>query len=113
MAGWKVIPAMMRDERSHMFLLCFFLCSEEPVTTVALVSTLMGAPSTSGSPANLFSKTSYVSMKEEGTGLYTITIQSTSQQSVSHSMSRMFPISSQRCSHHCPLSSQTSIPPLH
>ena len=61
-----------------MFLLCFFLCSEEPVTTVALVSTLTGAPSTSGSPANLSSKTSYVSMKEEGTGLYTITIQPTS-----------------------------------
>ena len=42
---------------------------------MALVSTLTGAPSTLGSPANF---SSYVSMKEEGTGLYTITIQPTS-----------------------------------
>ena len=46
---------------------------------MALISTFTGAPSTTASPANLFSKISDVSLKEEGTGLYTITIQSTSQ----------------------------------
>ena len=57
-----------------MFLLCLFSLVEEPDTTVALVSTFTGAPSTSGSPANLSSKTSNISMEsltEEGT-LYTI-----------------------------------------
>ena len=57
-----------------MFQLCFFSLVEEPDTTVALVSTFTGAPSTSGSPANLSSKTSNISMEslmEEGT-LYTI-----------------------------------------
>ena len=46
---------------------------------MALISTFTGVPSTTASPANLFSKISDVSVKEEGTGLYTITIQSTSQ----------------------------------
>ena len=71
--GWLASNSS-HDERSHMFLLCFFSLVEEPDTTVALVSTFTGAPSTSGSPANLSSKTSYISMEslmEEGT-LYTI-----------------------------------------
>ena len=58
---------------------CFFLWLEEPATTESLISTFTGVPSTTASPANLSSKISDVSVKEEGTGLYTITIQSTSQ----------------------------------
>ena len=85
------------------------LCSEEPATTVALVSTFTGVPSTTGSPANLSSK---ISMDQrclharggDGTPHHHHPVYQSASKSVRPPCPGCFHPrpDSQRCSHHCP-----------
>ena len=85
------------------------MCYEEPATTVALVSTFTGVPSTTGSPANLSSK---ISMDQrclharggDGTPHHHHPVYQSASKSVRPPCPGCFHPrpASQRCSHHCP-----------